>query len=340
MAHEIESMAYNVSNGVPWHGLGTPVQGTMTTAEALRAAGLDWKVKKVPLQATIRHQGTGEALVAHTDEFFGVVRNKDLKILGVVKGDYQCFQNEECFDFMDSVMGPFGTVRYETAMSLKGGKIVCMLAQLTDLTYEVLHGDVVKNYICLSTSHDGSTSIMAGHTDVRVVCDNTRQMALSDMKKDGGYIKIRHKGDMRSKVEEAQRVLGLLTDQVHKVQEVNKWLANQTVNSAYVKDFVDTLFPIKGETRTTRSENIQKEIYNLIESGKGTDIPGVRGTRWGLLNSVTEFLNHVKTYKDMSASSGTSASENRIWSLWFSEGRKMADEAVNFLTDKKTKVSA
>lgn len=339
MAHRIESDDTMMYVGeVPWHGLGTYVgDNPLTTAEALEKSGLNWKVKKLPIQCSFNHKTTGEALLATSDEFFGVVRSSDLKILGTVKGDYQCFQNEECFDFMDAVLGDFGKVRWHTAMSLKGGKLVTMLAQLTDLTYEVLHEDVVKNFVCLSTSHDGSSSVMAGHTDVRVVCDNTRQLALQGMRGEGGYIKIRHKGNMTDKIEEAQRVLGLMTEQVKATKEVNQWLAAQSVGRDYIKDFVDTIFPIKGEKNTTRSENIQRDIYKLIESGKGTDIKGVRGTRWGLLNAVTEYTNHEKTYKDMSASSGTSADENRLWSLWFTEGKKMADDALAFLTDKKTK---
>jgi phage/plasmid-like protein (TIGR03299 family) len=318
----------------PWHGLGKYVgDSPLTTIEALKQSGLDWRVKKIPIQAAFTHPKTNQPLIATTDEFFGVVRNTDLKILGIVKGDYTTFQNEECFDFMDSVLGEFGKVRWHTAGSLKGGKVVWMLAQLTDLEYEVLNGDVVKNYVLLSTTHDGSGCVVAGHTDVRVVCDNTRRLAMQGMKGDGS-IKIRHKGDMSSKVEEAQRVLGLMTEQVKVAKEVNQWLASQKVDGAYTKAFVDTMFPVKGE-KNTRAENVQKDIYALIDGGKGTNIPGVRGTRWGLLNAVTEYTNHHKTYRDMTASSGSTADENRLWSVWYTEGKKMADEALAYLTERE-----
>lgn len=335
MAHEIEkddSLFY--AGAVPWHGMGKYVgENPVTTAEALEQSGLNWRVKKIPIQAAFTHQVTQQPIVAKTDEFFATVRNTDLKILGVVKSDYTVFQNQECFDFMDAVLGEFGKVRWHTAGSLRGGKHVWMLAQLTDLEYEVLHGDVIKNFVLLSTSHDGSCAVTAGHTDVRVVCANTRRLALAGMKGDGS-IKIRHRSNIASKVEEAQRVLGLMTEQVKAVKEVNQWLAAQVVNKEYTKAFVNTMFPIKGE-RTTRAENVQRDIYDLIDGGKGTEIAGVRGTRWGLLNAVTEYSNHHKTYRDMTASSGTTADENRLWSLWYAEGRAMADEALAYLTDKK-----
>jgi phage/plasmid-like protein (TIGR03299 family) len=333
MAHNLENMFYVKSEGVPWHGLGTAVENALTTAEALKQSGLDWRVKKVPIQAAFTHQSNDRQLLATSDEFHAVVRNTDLKILGVVKSDYQEFQNQECFDFMDEVLGDFGKVRWHTAGSLKGGKHVWMLAQLTDLEYEVLNGDVVKNYVLLATSHDGSAAVTAGHCETRVVCSNTRAVALAEMKRDGGYIKIRHKGDIHSKVGEAQRVLGLMTEQVAKVKEMNQWLASQAVNKNYVDDFVNAMFPLKGENHT-RMKNVQETVRWLIDFGKGTNISGVRGTKWGLLNALTEYGNHHKTYRDMSKSGGSSSEENRLWSLWYAEGRNMANEALAYLTEK------
>ena len=53
MAHELEmvngkaQMAY--AGKVPWHGLGTKVPEDLTPAQMMKAAGLDWSVKKAPL---------------------------------------------------------------------------------------------------------------------------------------------------------------------------------------------------------------------------------------------------------------------------------------------------
>lgn len=326
MAHEVESMMY--AGQVPWHGLGTYVgDKAVDAATAMKESGLDWRVKKVPLTASFVGND-GRNYESKTDEYFGVVRNTDLKMLGVVESRYQVFQNKDCFDFMDSVVGPTADLEYHTAGSLRGGKTVWMLAKLKNFIIEPIKGDVTESFLLLSTSHDGSAALKQFFTPVRVVCANTLAQAMGS--KTGG-MSIRHTGDLDGKVKQAQKVLGLVVDEKRKYKELTEYLAKLKIGSDDAEKFLDHLLPIPKDKNPTRTKNVRSKIVQLHEYGKGSDIPGVRGTGWGWFNAVTEYLNHEKTYKQMER---TTSADNRLHSLWFGQGANMVEKAKRILVDE------
>lgn len=327
MAHEVESMMY--AGEVPWHGLGEYVgDEAVDSRTALVKAGLDWKVKKVPLVAKIEHERTGQVIEAPTDEYFAVVRNKDCKVLGVVQGRYNVYQNEDCFEFMDTVTGPSGEIAYHTAGSLRGGKCVWILAKMKDMYIEPVKGDVTENYLLLSTSHDGTASLHVMYTPVRVVCANTLAMATRGNGKAG--IKIRHTGDLKDKTKKAQEVLGLVVDEHNRYKEVTEFLASLRIDSKKVEEFLDGVMPLPEGRKPTRAMNARDKVVDLFENGMGTHIPGVRGTGWGLFNAYTEYLNHHKTYRN---TEGNSADDNRLHSLWYGQGADAAQKAQKVLLE-------
>ena len=163
MAANVESMFY--VREVPWHGLGTMVQEAPTSADALRLAGLDWEVKQRSIQVC------GGAKI---ENFKANVRSTDGKVLGVVSDRYQIVQNTEAFSFTDELVG--GDVRYETAGSLQDGRKIWLLAKMP--TRKVID-DEVEPYLCFSNTHDGSGAIRVCMTPIRVVCNNTLNLALN-----------------------------------------------------------------------------------------------------------------------------------------------------------------
>ena len=188
MSANVESM-FSVRE-VPWHGLGTIIQEAPDSEAALKLAGLDWSVKQVPV--LYEGQKTGHQFN---------VRESDNRVLGVVGGRYKPVQNAEAFAFTDELVG--GDVRYETAGSLADGKRVWMLAKMPDT--RVLD-DIVEPYLCLTNGHDGFSSLKVCMTPVRVVCQNTLNMALKGAKRTWT---VRHSGNINAKMEEAQQTLGL-----------------------------------------------------------------------------------------------------------------------------------
>ena len=323
MPAEVESMMYTQEK--PWHGLGKYVgEEPLLSEDAIRCAGLDWHVEKCPAFAALT-VGTEEKEIFAEDYFLNV-RTSDCAVLGSVQGRYQILQNSDAFQFMDSLAGPENLVRYHTAGSLQGGKHIWLLAELTGLTIEPVSGDRVEPYILLVNGHDGRMPLKALFTSVRVVCQNTLNMALATAR---GGVTIRHTGDMQSKVKEAQKVLGLGRKEFEKYSEVAEVLAGKKMNDKMFKTFLDSLVPLKND-EDTRSMNVQEKIIELFDSGPGTDIVGVRGTSWGALQAVTDFTAHHRTTRG-AGNDEDKKREKRLESVWFGSGNNLNQKALGLL---------
>jgi phage/plasmid-like protein (TIGR03299 family) len=174
MAHEIEvvnGIAQMVYVGdVPWHGLGTKVPADLSPEQVLQKAGLDWTVQKVPAFATI---GGKQVNIGRS----ALVRSADNKVLDVVTNDWNPLQNQEAFEFFDEYCRA-GDMEMHTAGSLKGGQIVWALAKVKD-SFELFKGDTVESYLLLTNPHKFGQSIDVRFTPIRVVCNNTLTLSLS-----------------------------------------------------------------------------------------------------------------------------------------------------------------
>ena len=175
----------------PWHGLGRIVMEAPASREALELAGLDWQVESRNI-----YSGNGAVISGYRAN----VRSTDDAVLGVVSDRYRIVQNEEAFQFTDDLLGE--GVTYETAGSLQGGKKVWMLAKLPEKY--IIAGDEVTPYLVFFNSHDGSSGVKVAMTPVRVVCQNTLNLALSTAKRSWSAI---HVGDIRGKLEDAENTL-------------------------------------------------------------------------------------------------------------------------------------
>jgi hypothetical protein len=164
MAANVESMFY--TRTAPWHGLGVRVEEVLGSKEALNQAGLDWKVEQTDVYAA-----SGERIPGYKAN----IRDIDRSVLGIVGDRYKIVQNEEAFAFTDGLLGE--GVKYETAGSLAGGKIVWMLAKLPEKY--IISGDAIEPYLVFCNSHDGSGAIRVAMTPVRVVCQNTLNLAFA-----------------------------------------------------------------------------------------------------------------------------------------------------------------
>lgn len=257
----------------PWHGLGTIIQEACNSEEALRLAGLDWEV----LQEPVTYNGK-------TTGYQFNVRSSDETVLGVVGGRYKPVQNKDAFSFTDELIG--GDVRYETAGSLASGKRVWLLAKMPDTK---ILDDVVEPYMCLTNSHDGFGSMKVCMTPVRVVCQNTLNMALNSAKRTWN---LRHTGNIHNKLAEAQHTLGL-------AQEYMKGL-NAEAEELYKiklapKDFemlTRTLFPITEDMGKRKEESQYLLQCQLKDAWEMDDLGNIRGTGWGFMNAISDMTTH------------------------------------------------
>lgn len=271
MPANVESM-FSVRE-VPWHGLGTIIQDAPDSESALRLAGLDWSVRQEPV--TYAGQLTGHQFN---------IRESDNRVLGVVGGRYKPVQNAEAFAFTDELIG--GDVRYETAGSLQDGKRVWMLAKMPDTK---ILDDVVEPYLCLTNGHDGFSSLKVCMTPVRVVCQNTLNMALSGARRTWT---VRHSGNINAKMEEAQHTLGLAQNYMNKFAEEAEELYSIKVSPVQFDKLKNTMFPMTDDMSRRKEESQYLLQCQLKEAWEMNDLGNIRGTGWGFLNAVSDMATH------------------------------------------------
>jgi len=289
MAHELESSFY--FGEVPWHGLGTPVEGALTSQDALVKAGLDWEVEIQPV--FIHYQGNPLNAINIPDAK-AVVRKTDGAALGVVGNRYTPVQNVEAFKFFDGLtQGNFAM--YHTAGSLRGGKKTWILAKLPDVIK--IRDDVVDKYLLLYNSFDGTTPFSVQFTPVRVVCMNTLTMALGQVV--GERFRMRHTTNVMSKVSSAQQLLGLTNQFYVNFQEIANRMAVLALPAPKMENYIISSLGIKEEDKAMWRPMEQyafTKTMELVEVGKTT--PQSKGTLWGAYNAVTEYEDHWKKNQD------------------------------------------
>ncbi len=275
MAHNVESMMY--VREVPWHGLGTKVDEAPTSADALRLAGLDWKVN----QKNIQICGGGKI-----ENYKANVRSSDGKVLGVVTDRYQVVQNEEAFAWTDELIG--GDVRYETAGSLQEGRKVWLLARMPQAR---VAGDEVEPYLCFSNTHDGSGAIRVCMTPIRVVCNNTLNLALSTAQRQWS---TKHVGDMKYKMAEAKHCLELAERYMVELDQYAEKLANVTITDEMLDKLLNEMFPVDDDASNRKKSVTQAVKDEYMICYFAPDILKFRNTGWGVVNAMADMVAHCE----------------------------------------------
>ncbi|MCE9614872.1 MAG: DUF932 domain-containing protein [Lentisphaerae bacterium] len=274
----------------PWHGLGTELDRPATSAQAIKAAGLDWTVRKIPLYAI---EGPG---VAHVPRYYGVVPEDrwgkpDCPVFGVVGEDYRPLQNVEAFDFFDSIVGQ-RVAMYHTAGALGKGEQVWILAKVPGLM-EVTGSDALEKYLLLSTGHDGRTCVRITLTPVRVVCLNTLTLALSN----GDEIaRAHHTRSLDRQLDTARKQVRELMRGFADLEAAFRAMAKVKMEDQAAEAYIDQVFPIPDglENRKVPAwilEDRANCLY-LFRRGQGNDQVRVRETLWAAYNGITEYVDH------------------------------------------------
>jgi phage/plasmid-like protein (TIGR03299 family) len=307
MPHEIESTAF--AGATPWHGLGTALEDSdlYDWQSAARKAGLAWDVELVPL-----HTADTQAKVAHK----GVRRTSDGRVLGVVGPRYCVLQNRDAFRWFQ----PFLDAReasLHTAGSLRHGSRVWVLAKINRQPLLIAPGDEVEKFILLSHGHDGSLAVRVGFTPVRVVCANT--LALSHRADASKLIRVRHSKSLHENLANIRQIMNLANQEFEATAEQYRRLAHSDINQADLRRYVRRVLKIdEQETVATRTANQIEEIIGLCESGRGNDLPSIRGTYWSAYNGVSEWLGYQRGRSQQS----------RLDSLWFGESANLNRHAL------------
>lgn len=281
MAAEVETMFYTREK--PWHGLGVRVENALSSKDALIAAGLDWDVEQRKI-----YTEDGYAIPG----YFANVRSSDHHALGVVTKRYKIVQNHEAFAFTDALLGK--GVRYETAGSLKGGRKTWILARLPK-QYRLAE-DVTMPYLVFSNSHDGSAAIKVAMTPVRVVCNNTLNLALQGADR---IWSANHTGDIDSKLEDARMTLFMAENYMNELAKESTRLSRKKVSDAEVEEYIKMLLPIATDATETMEQNVKKMREDLkMRYYSAPDLQNVGKSQYRFINAVSDFATHAKPLRE------------------------------------------
>ena len=275
MSANVETMFYTREK--PWHGLGTQVMEAPTSAAALSLAGLDWRVIQKSLLTYDEIPGPG---------FKANLRDSDNQVLGVVTDRYKVVQNEDAFAFTDSLLGE--GVTYETAGSLQNGRRTWILAKLPQRY--IISGDEITPYLVFMNSHDGSGAIKAAMTPIRVVCQNTLNLALAKAKRTWS---ADHVGDIQGKLEDARDTLLYAGRYMEELGKAIDGLNKIRLSDRKVYEYIDALFPLLDNATATQKKNLLRLKEDVkVRYFEAPDLKGVGKNGYRFVNAVSDFATH------------------------------------------------
>lgn len=307
--HLVETMAYTGQK--PWHGLGNKLARQQPIEVWKQQAGMDWQIEESEVRYVTGHHNIGAINAFPQNK---VLYRSDTKApLAVVSKRFQVVQPGEILEFYRDLTANNG-FELETAGVLREGRKFWALARTGQST--VLRGrDRVDGYLLLATACDGTLATTAQFTSVRVVCNNTLAVALG---KGAGTIKVPHRSQFNPEL--VKRQLGITVSAWDGFVERMKLLCEHPVDpdsaEALLRRVLTYAVP---NGAPVVNEQAVANVRALCEGGgRGSQLASSRGTAWGLLNGITEFVDHHRRAR---------TDDHRREAAWFGEGARIKQRA-------------
>ena len=315
MAHELASsndIAY--VGETPWHGLGNKLPKNQPIEVWQKSAGMDFEIKQTDVLFNAAN-GDGNLLNLRSNPDATVLyRSDNNEALSVVSKRYKVVQPKDVLGFYRDLVS-VGGFELETAGILKGGKKLWALARTGQET--LLPGlDKVKAYLLLATSCDGSLATTAQFTSVRVVCNNTLQMAVGDSK---GAIRVPHSTTFDPAAVKQELGLGMTAWEAF-IASI-KAMSNRPVNKFEAMSYLvnvlgDPALPLNDQP----NQKAIQTVYGLYSGeGRGSKLQSANGTAWGLLNGITEYVDIHRRARNQ---------DYRLDSAWFGQGAQIKQRGL------------
>jgi len=311
---------------LPWLGISTDVAEAQTASEAIEIAGLDWKVDLRHLYLTSDMGADGIPFIGNkVKNRYGVVRDIDNEVLGVVRGKYNPIQNRECFGFFDGLVEQ-GVAKYKNAGQLEGGTRIYIIAEMEN-DIVIRDNEKIRKYLFLQSSHDGTSSVKVQMGAFRLVCSNGLVIEIPGTV---SKVRIQHSKQYRKGFIEARKVLGL-SEIYYKALDHT---INRLVNVSFTKDkmnsFVKQLFPGQLDKNNVprlskRTEHIREKVAELFVSG----VESHSNSAWDAYNAVTEYVDHRRK---SNVRKDNDSKEISFASTVFGSGAQIKQKAYNLLS--------
>ncbi|MDN4591739.1 hypothetical protein DBA29_24960 [Xenophilus aerolatus] len=310
-----QSLAYQ--GQTPWHQLGNPLPPRQSIDTWAREAGMDWSIREAPVRFMTDTAGALGSIRTFEDQKV-LYRSDTQAPLSVVSHRYQVVQPKEVLEFYRDLTEISG-YELETAGVLKAGRKFWALARIGKEA-SLKGGDLVRGYLLLATSSDGTLATTATPTTIRVVCQNTLSMAIRGAV---DAIKVPHSTTFEA--EAVKKQLGVAVSGWDSFMYRMKTLSERKVRTHEALNFFLKVV-CQGDALADPSvrlvnERALKKVQALYDGqGRGAELASTQGTAWGLLNAVTEFVDHERRARSQ---------EYRLDSAWFGRGAALKQRALD-----------
>lgn len=302
-----------------WHNLGQVVDGAMTSQQCIELANLDYEVGKTSIMAEIPTENG--IIYQPFEQKFATYRKDNNKLLGLVGSRYEIVQNKDAFAFFDAIIDE-GEAIFETAGALGEGERIFVTAKLPEDM--LVGGEPCNKYIILTNSHDGTSSIIAGLTTVRIVCNNTLQAALKGL---SNKVLIEHRIGAKDRLSEAYKVMNIASKYMGEIEGVFNSMAKVKCDDEMLRKYIQDV--MKPEYRgvltqeeqdkvSTRFKNQVDSIYSFALSHPTQVTEATRGTIWGAYNAISGYYNYLAKFK---------TAEDKFSSQMFGNGNNKIQKA-------------
>lgn len=320
MPANIEKMAYVSIEGGTWHGLGEALDRYPTSAEMLRASGLDWGVERSPMLDDTLRPFPGRYILR---------RDSDGAPLGTVGDGYQADAPRDLFAFGDGVVQD-GQATWSTAGSILRGGLPNVWASMRIEDDWRIADEEYKPYLFIATDYDGKLSFTAKPTAIRVVCANTFALA----EKASGGVTIRHNAKNRdAQFAEARRLLSITTKEMRRfktwAEGQQQWVATSDLTTK-VEELIAPK-PVSDDVEVRRKAETMRDNVLTRFNGEflAPEVARNGRTRYSLWNAVTGYADHGARLRK---TEGNNESQARLMSTMFGTGANLKSKAYALLT--------
>ncbi|MFV5380044.1 DUF932 domain-containing protein [Acinetobacter pittii] len=330
MTHQIETMAF--VGETPWHGLGNQLTQKQPIEVWAQQAGMDWRIESSNVSYMAKNE-RGQNILMPYEEQRVLYRSDTHAPLSVVSQRFQEVQPKEILEFYRDLTEQSG-FELETAGVLKGGRKFWALAR-TGQSAALKGKDVNNGYILLATACDGTLATTAQFTSIRVVCNNTLAIALKGQSSNPGVVKVPH--STKFDAEKIKQQLGISVrvwdEHMYEMKQLSQRKVTQSEAAAYfdavfnnttmsIAEQDDIIIQFYRDVATQAQANSKekpepnaKSMSKAMEmfngQGRGASLSSAKDTAYGLLCSITEFVDHER--RAMSR-------DHRLNSAWFGAG--------------------
>ncbi|MBJ8505302.1 DUF932 domain-containing protein [Acinetobacter seifertii] len=341
MAHQVETMAF--IGQTPWHGLGNQLPQNQPIEVWAQQAGMDWRIESSNVSYMARNE-RGQNILMPYEEQRVLYRSDTHAPLSVVSQRYQEVQPKEILEFYRDLTEQSG-FELETAGILKGGRKFWALAR-TGQSAALKNKDVSNGYILLATACDGTLATTAQFTSIRVVCNNTLAIALRGQNSSPGVVKVPH--STKFDAEKIKQQLGISVrawdEHMYEMKQLSQRKVTQQEAAAYFDAvFNNTNLSIAEQdesiiqfyrnvarpqpTHSSKADNkaepngraMSKVMTMFNGHGRGAELASAKDTAYGLLCSITEFVDHERR---------AISTDHRMDSAWFGAGASIKQRGL------------